>query len=238
MNAKQLLVKQHTLDGQVYFDEAGAREDLAEYGLPAYFLDFETISFAVPQWLGTRPYQQIPFQFSLHVVDNGEQIRHFEFLDLDGQDPSERLARALVECCRDRGPIFTYNAPFEKSRVKELGQRLPDLADQLEAINGRIVDLLPIANKRYYHPSQEGSWSIKKVLPAIAPELKYDALDGVQDGGMAMEAYVEAIDPTISEERRQQLHDQLWEYCRLDTWALVRLWSFFSGHPLPEEELA
>ena len=92
-----------------------------------------------------------------------------------------------------------------------------------------MVDLLPIARERYYHPSQQGSWSIKKVLPAVVPELRYDALDGVQDGGMAMEAFIEAIHPDTSAVRKGQIERQLLDYCQLDTYAMVRLWQVFAA---------
>lgn len=93
----------------------------------------------------------------------------------------------------------------------------------------RIVDLLPIARERYYHPSQQGSWSIKAVLPAVVPELNYQDLDGVQDGGMAMEAFLEALHPQTTFERKQLIRDQLLAYCKLDTYAMVRLWQVFSS---------
>ena len=99
----------------------------------------------------------------------------------------------------------------------------------MQAINTRIVDLLPVARNRYYHPAQQGSWSIKAVLPAAIPELSYDRLDGVKDGNMAMAAYDEAVRPATTAARREDLRKQLLAYCRLDTFALVRLWQFFSG---------
>lgn len=99
----------------------------------------------------------------------------------------------------------------------------------LLAINTRMVDLLPIARERYYHPSQQGSWSIKKVLPAVVPELRYEALDGVQDGGMAMDVFLEAIHPDTSVERKREIERQLLAYCKLDTYAMVRLWQVFAG---------
>ena len=122
-----------------------------------------------------------------------------------------------------------YNAGFETARISELATRYPHLSNPLLAINARVVDLLPIARERYYHPSQQGSWSIKKVLPAIVPELRYDALDGVQDGGMAMEAFMEAIHPDTHAERKNQIEQQLLAYCKLDTYAMVRLWQVFAG---------
>ncbi len=229
LNGTQQRVKEHTLANTVYFDAAGAAADLAPYGNPAYFLDFESIQFAVPIWTGTRPYHQICFQFSLHTLDAEGRLKHTEFLDLSGSDPSEAFANALITACRKRGPVFVYNAGFEKARISELAERFPDLAEQLLAINERVVDLLPIARSRYYHPSQQGSWSIKKVLPAAVPELCHDDLEGVQDGGMAMDAFLEAIHPATNEDRKTQIERQLLAYCKLDTYAMVRLWQVFAG---------
>jgi len=229
LNEVQLRVKAHTLADAVFFDRAGAAADLQPYGAPAYFLDFESIQFAVPIWKGTRPYQQIVFQFSLHVLDESGELDHTEFLDLSGNDPSESFARALVDACGTHGPVFVYNAAFEKTRIRELADRYPDLSEKLLAINNRVVDLLPIARERYYHPSQQGSWSIKKVLPAVVPELRYDDLEGVQDGGMAMDAFLEGIHPDTSASRKAQIEQQLLAYCRLDTYAMVRLWQVFAG---------
>ena len=229
LNPKQQRVKTHTLANTVFFDALGAAADLAVHSLPAYFLDFETIQFAVPIWQGTRPYQQNIFQFSLHTLGESGQLDHTEFLDLSGGDPSEPFAHALIAACGQSGPVYVYNAGFETARMSELATRYPHLSAALLAINARVVDLLPIARERYYHPSQQGSWSIKKVLPAVVPELRYDALDGVQDGGMAMEAFLEAIHPDTQAERKNQIGQQLLAYCKLDTYAMVRLWQVFAG---------
>ena len=229
LSERQIRVKSHALSGECYFDAIGAADDLADHELPGLFLDFETIQFAVPIWPGTRPYQQIPFQFSLHVLSPTGAIEHQDFLDLSGTDPSLRFAQSLVAACSTRGPVFVYNAGFETARIRELAERFPALSTSLLAINDRVVDLLTIAQQRYYHPSQQGSWSIKKVLPAVAPDLRYDALDGVQDGGMAMTAFLEAISPDTGVARRAELREQLLKYCGLDTYAMVRLWQFFAG---------
>jgi hypothetical protein len=197
--------------------------------LPASFLDFETISFAVPVWAGTRPYQMIPFQFSVHHLGEDGTLVHADFLDLSGSDPSRAFAEALVGACVGEGPVFVYNASFEKSRIAELAERFVDLAPALLALRTRVVDLYPIARNRYYHPDQHGSWSIKHVLPAVAPDLRYDVLEGVQDGGAAMHAYLEAIDATTTPARRLEIEAQLRDYCGLDTLAMVRLWQFFAG---------
>lgn len=229
LNERQKRVKTHTLADTIFFDAAGAASDLLSHKLPAYFLDFETIQFAVPIWKGTRPYQQIPFQFSVHLLSKDKTLGHSSFLDLSGADPSKPFAEMLIDRCGSKGPVFVYNAGFETARIKELAERFPSLRKQLLAINERVVDLLRIAEQRYYHPSQQGSWSIKKVLPAIAADLRYDKLKGVQDGGMAMEAYKEALASSTTSERKQEIHDQLLAYCALDTFAMVRIWQFFSG---------
>lgn len=229
LNDRQQRVKDHTLANTAFFDASGAAADLAAHELPAYFLDFETIQFAVPIWKGTRPYQQITFQFSLHTLAESGQLEQTAFLDLSGNDPSEPFAQALIVACGRQGPVYVYNSGFETARIRELAGRFPQLSAPLLAINERVVDLLPIARERYYHPSQQGSWSIKKVLPAVVPELRYDALDGVQDGGMAMDAFLEAIHPDTSIARKSQIEQQLLAYCKLDTYAMVRLWQVFAG---------
>ena len=229
LNGKQLRVKTHTLANTTYFDAVGAAADLASDSLSTYFLDFESINLAVPIWKGTRPFQKICFQFSLHALDDSGHLEHTEFLDLSGNDPSEPFAKALIAGCGTSGAIYVYGAAFESPRINELATRYPDLSQALQAINARVVDLLPIARERYYHPSQQGSWSIKRVLPAVVPELSYADLDGVQDGGMAMDAFKEAIHPSTEPQRKKQIERQLLDYCQLDTYAMVRLWQVFAG---------
>lgn len=223
-------VKQCSITGETFFDAEGAAADLAPHGSPAYFLDFETAMIAVPIWKGTQPYQQIPFQFSLHILDEVGTLQHHGFLDLSGDDPSMACAQSLINLCGDQGPVFAYNAGFECRVMNELAARFPEFAPALKSIIDRVVDLLPIARNRYYHPSQHGSWSIKAVLPAAIPELSYDQLDGVQDGGMAVEAFMEAIAANTTPERKKEIENQLAEYCKLDTFAMVRLWEVFSGN--------
>lgn len=232
LNDTQRRVKAVTLSGKPYFDAQGATQAVRAHKLPAYFMDFETIQFAVPIWKGTRPYQQVPFQFSVHRLSRTGKIEHQDFLDLSGGDPSKTFVKALISACGERGTIFVYNAGFETARIRELVERFPSLARPLLAINERVVDLLPIARDYYYHPNQQGSWSIKAVLPAACPDLRYEDLNGVQDGGMAMNAFLEALAPQTSVARKAEVEKQLLAYCTLDTYAMVRLWSLFSGQSL------
>lgn len=229
LNEEQRRIKQLTLENQVYFDTAGSASALSATPLPGMFLDFETINFVVPVWSGTRPYQHIPFQFSLHTLDNKGHLSHQEFLDLSGDDPTERFSQALIKACAQTGPIFVYNKGFEGGRITDLAERYPQHQEALLALLPRLVDLWPIAKAHYYHPSQQGSWSIKKVLPAMVPELSYDDLEGVQDGMAAMKAYMEAMAPETSTARKKEIECQLLAYCRLDTFAMIRIWSVLAG---------
>lgn len=229
LNELQHRVKRCTLDNTRYFDTRGAASALKTYTLPVSFFDFETIQFAVPVWKDTRPYQQIPFQYSAHRLDANGTLHHSGCLDLNGDDPARTIAEHLIEDLGDTGAVFVYFAAFEKSRLKELAERFSDLAPALLAVRERIVDLLPVAREYYYHPDQQGSWSIKAVLPTLAPELDYSDLDGVHDGGDAQAAYLEAIDTATTILRRAEIDRQLDAYCERDTYALVVLWKTFMG---------
>lgn len=206
-----------------------AKEVLARFAYPRYYLDFETISLAVPRWQATRPYvTQVPFQWSCHVEDSCHCLTHAMFLDVSGNDPRRNCAEQMLAVLGTTGPIFVYFESFEKSRITELAALFPDLAESLLAVNARIVDLLPITRVNYYHPDMQGSWSIKAVLPTIAPDLRYDLLT-VGNGGDAQVAFREILHPNTAVKRRQELTVGLTEYCTLDTLAMVRLAWFLQG---------
>ena len=225
----QIWVRDLTRSGETYFDAEGAAADLEGNEGPALFLDFETAMFPIPIWKGTRPYQQIPFQFSLHRVDMDGSLTHEAFVDLSGNDPSESLARELIEHASEDLPVFVYNASFEIRILKELAQRFPELQEALQSIADRVVDLYPIAQRRFFHRSQQGSWGLKAVLPAVCPDLSYGDLEGVADGGAAVEAFREAVAMETTEERKNDIKQELLKYCHLDTFALVRLREVFRG---------
>lgn len=205
---------------------------LAALPYPRYYLDFETIHFAVPRWLGTRPYQQIPFQFSCHIETAPGQVEHREFLDLSGESPIEPFADALIAACGDDGPIVVYNQSFESGRIKELAEILPDRATRLMRLRGRLWDLLPPIRNHYYHPDLHGSFSIKKVLPTAVPEMSYRRLNEVQDGGSAQAAYLEAVSGSASVERKAAIRGALTKYCSHDTFAMQVLIGAL-GRPMP-----
>jgi hypothetical protein len=199
---------------------------------PRYYLDFETIAFAIPIWGDTRPYQALPFQWSVHIDDAGADeasagLGHASFLSLSGEPPMRACAAALIETLGSAGPVVVYSG-YEKRVLTELIERYPDLARELAAIRDRLVDLLPLIKAHYYHPDMQGSWSIKAVLPTVAPQLDYAQLGTVRDGSDAQAAYLEAIEPATTRARREQLRRDLLEYCRYDTLAMVEIVAFFS----------
>ncbi len=227
MNPLHRRVFEATQTGRAFLDPAASRI-LAKLPRPHYYLDFETIQFAVPIWAGTRPYQQIPFQWSCHIEDRTGAITHHEFLADTPDDPRRKFATTMLAVLGDRGPVFVYHAAFERTRINELADAFPDLAPALLSIAARIVDLLPIVREHYYHRDMRGSWSIKAVLPTIAPDLSYDDLE-VADGGMAQVAFAELLQPDLPSDRREQLRAGLLKYCELDTWAMVRVEKFMRG---------
>ena len=198
---------------------------LGELQYPLYFFDYETMQGLVPYFDGQRPYQQVPFQYSLHIIrEPGGEVEHREYLHKDNTNPAPVLAKRLVEDMGDSGSIITWNMSFEKSVNEELGRMYPEYSEQITVINERVVDLMiPFKAKWYDDPRCEGSASIKKVLPVVCPELSYKDL-GIQDGNSAQRLWMEAVlDETRAGQKDQILAD-LTEYCKMDTWAMVRIW--------------
>jgi CRISPR/Cas system-associated exonuclease Cas4 (RecB family) len=221
-NSLHARIHEATSSGIPFHDAEGARRATANWSWTRSYLDFETIAFAVPRWIGTRPWQQVPFQFSLHVEDEAGGLVHKEFLCLGPVDPRRLCAEALLEAVPTDGAIIAYNASFERTCIKQLAALFPDLRHALEALANRIVDLLPVTRNHWYHREQRGSWSIKAVLPTITEESGYKALS-VADGSAAQVAYLEASRPDCDPERKEQIARDLRAYCLLDTRAMVAL---------------
>ena len=229
LNAKQQVQVECTLNGTEHIDKQGIQEFLDKVTYPLYFLDFETMQQVLPQFDGTRPYQQISFQYSLHYIEHeGGKLKHTPFLaPSDGTDPRRALAEAL---CRDipmNSCIMAYNDPFEKGRIKEMADSYPDLATHLMNLHGNIIDLLlPFRDGHCYTPAMGGSFSIKSVLPALFPddeELNYHNLNPlVQNGGHAMTIFPKIKDMPAKE--AEEARQALLAYCHLDTLAMVRVW--------------
>lgn len=206
--------------------EPGSDSLLKALPYPRYFFDFEGIDLPVPRWRGVRPYEQIPFQWSCHIERSPGQFEHKEFLDLTGNDPSlpciERMFQAIDPS--DSGPILVYYKTYEKSRLEDFITRHPEHKVVLQNFIDRLFDLHPVVKDYFYHPAMCGSYSIKSVLPVIAPDLNYDALDEVQEGTGAQVAYLyAALDTDITAERKGDLEAKLRIYCRQDTWAMVEV---------------
>jgi len=220
-NPKHLIVHAVTHSGMVFFDPKGSSQ-IKALPYPRYYIDFETISFAVPIWIGTRPYMQVPFQWSCHVELNNEELKHFEFLDISVNDPRREFAESLINAVGTEGSVLVYNGGFEGARLKELASTFPDLSKELFSIVERFFDLLPFAREFYYHPDMKGSWSIKDVLPTVAPELDYSNLV-IGNGSMTQGAYKKAIDQNISVHEKNELRTAMLKYCEQDTIAMVKL---------------
>jgi len=216
---KQARIVAATRTGEPYHDRAGAQNAMSDWSWPRAWLDFETIAHAVPRWVGTRPYQQVPFQFSLHIEQADGTVTHHEFLDVSGADPRRACAKALVATISEAGSIIAWFAPFERRVLRDLAQTFPDLAATLTGFADRTDDLLPVARDTWYHRDQRGSWSLKAVLPTIC-DLDYADL-AVRDGGQAQEAWLEAVHPGTEPARKAALEVALRTYCQRDTWAMV-----------------
>jgi len=201
-------------------------QELRSLAFPIYFLDFETFVPALPVHPKTKPYQAIPFQWSLHVLGRDGALSHEEFL-ADGQaDPRPRFAESLLKALGEEDPILVYSS-YEATVIKGLIRDLPDLSGHLQGLLPRLVDLLPLIREHCYHPAFKGSFSIKSVLPALIPELGYDDLQ-IQDGITAGSLFLNTLDEFIPSIEKDRIRDDLLRYCERDTLAMVRLYEVLS----------
>jgi hypothetical protein len=223
LNPNQVLQVQSEINGTSYIDNIKIRKFTEGLNHPLYFLDFETVGPAVPVYDGSRPYQQLVFQYSLHKQETLiSSIEHKEYLANPSQDPRIGFIEQLIEDCSNSGDILVYNIGFERGKLNDLIEIFPEYSNKLEGIINRLKDLMiPFQQKWYYTPEMRGSYSIKAVLPALVPELSYNDLD-IKDGGTASNTFLSMINGTfqgnIEEARRQLL-----EYCKLDTFAMVKI---------------
>lgn len=226
-NPDQLRVWRATCEG---VPEIGAPlgEFMRALPYPRYYFDFETIGFAVPIWRGTRPYQALPTQFSCHVEREDGSLEHLEFLDVSGEPPMRACAEAVVAALGDEGPVLVYTT-YENRILGWMASEYPDLAPALDRILARIVDLHPPIKADYCHAEMRGSWSIKAVVPTVAPDLAYDDLEEVHDGTGAEAAFEEAIAAATTPDRREELRRRLLDYCGRDTEVMVRLVRHFAS---------
>ena len=228
LNFHQRTQLEGTLDKKNYINSRNISDFLKQLQYPLAFLDFETIMPAIPPFFGTRPYQQIPYQFSLHVVENDEADPvHYEYLAEPGIDPRKELVEQLLSSLPSTGSILTYGS-FESERLNDLADWFPAHADRISSILGRTVNLMtPFLRKDVYLWPMNGSYSIKNVLPAIMPELSYSQLE-ISDGNMAIAAYYEmcaARGPGEAEKIRKCLL----EYCGLDTLGMIEIVNYLKS---------
>jgi hypothetical protein len=198
-------------------------ERLHGFGPPAFYLDFEAFFPAVPLYPGTRPYQTIPFQWSLHHVDSCGAVTHQEFLGGAHSDPRRSFAETLLASLRGtKLPVIVYSS-YEQARLTELAAAFPDLKRPIAAIVRRLADLLPVVRGGLYYPGFEFSNSIKTVAPALCPDVTYDDLDQVADGAAASTAFWLMASGRADAETSVRLRRSLQQYCHRDTWAMMRL---------------
>jgi hypothetical protein len=209
---------------ETFINKEKIKEFVDTLTYPIYHLDFETFQQAIPQWKGISPYQQIPFQYSLHIENKDGSCEHKEYLALDSIDQREQIAKRLVADIPSDVTILAYNMSFEKGVIKKLAESFPELSKHLLSINENMKDLMiPFQKKYYVTPSMNGSYSIKYVLPALVPELAlaYKKLDGVQNGSQAMNAFANMS--KMEEGEKVKMRNSLIEYCKLDTLAMVMI---------------
>jgi len=227
---KQQLHVQAAKSGKPLIDREGIQRLLSVYEYPLYFLDYETYQTAVPRIEGMSPHTHIPFQVSIHVLKESGEIEHAEYLGEELSQP-RGLAEFLVDTVGEKGSIVVWNESFEKGRNTEMGELFAEHADFFRDMNDRIVDLQDVFKTAYIHPDACGSSSLKKVLPALLPEVTYDRL-AIQDGTMAMERWEDLVTNNLPEDEVAQRRKDLLAYCELDTLAMVKIYQHLQNEVL------
>lgn len=210
-----------------YINKEGISEFLETMKYPLAFLDYETYPSAIPKYNGYRPYQQIPFQFSLHIIESSDkELLHYDFIYTGKDSPDEYFVEALKKYLPKTGSVVVWNQKFEKGINEQIGERLPDHKDFMGEVNNRVVDLMiPFFGKTtmYDHPKFKGSASIKYVLPALVSNLSYKDMH-IQEGGTASDTWNRIVSGEYSEEDKNMKIKALKDYCHLDTLAMVEIW--------------
>lgn len=221
LSVKQLIQKKCEEVGETHIDKEAIKDFLATIQYPVYFMDFETINPAVPLFDGTRPYQRIPFQFSVHIQrDQGGELEHHGFLSKDREDPRNRFLEELKEALGKEGTIMVFNRGFEEGVLTELADFSPKYEEWVSAVKSRVVDLLvPFRGFSYYNPGQRGSASIKKVLPAVVGKGYEDM--GIAAGGDASALYFRVTHGNADVGEAEKVYSDLEKYCALDTEGMV-----------------
>jgi len=221
LNSKQEIQRNCATTDKPHIEKKAIKQFLNTLEYPLYYLDFETFSGAIPPFDDTRPYQQIPFQFSLHVVEKeNAAVKHYSFLADGTGDPRTEFLSSLKNVMGDKGSIVVYNQSFEKGVLNKLATFLPEYDEWVESLNDRIIDLLaPFRSFHYYDARQRGSASIKNVLPVITGT-SYDHLN-ISDGMEASRAFLDVISNNVLEDERMKVMEDLEKYCALDTEGMI-----------------
>lgn len=226
-------------DQPPYIDMEKIQEVLDQFSFPLYFLDFETINQAIPPFDGTKPYQQIPFQYSLDIMESADaKLQHKEYL----ADPNTKWLPEIVEHLCNDIPMnvctLAYNMAFEKSCIRILAGIFPDYAEHLLSIHDNMLDLMvPFRDQMYYTRSMEGSYSIKYVLPSLFPDdpsLNYHNLEDVHNGTEAMSTFYSMKDMNVDDYVKTR--NNMLKYCGLDTFAMVKIWGKLTGNQIIRED--
>lgn len=221
LNDQQRIQQACEISGKPYVDREGISDFLNTLQYPLYYLDFETFSTAIPLFDGTRPYQAIPFQLSLHVVkDEGSNPEHFSFLAKGTDDPRPPFLAELEKVLGDSGSVIVYNQGFEKGILKKLARAFPEYDNLVSQVLDRLIDLLqPFRSFNYYHPAQKGSASLKAVLPAITGR-GYEDLN-ISDGQIASITFLAANYGEVPDADREKIMKDLEKYCGRDTEGMI-----------------
>jgi len=221
LSEKQEIQRLVATSGKPHIKHTQIEAFLSNLEYPLHFLDFETFSTAIPLFDSTRPYEQIPFQFSLHIVHKaGVKPEHRKFLAEGRNDPRSEFMRQLKSAIEPSGSIVAFNASFEKGRLNECAEVLPEYKSWVSEVNGRVVDLLtPFRGFNFYHPDQCGSASMKQVLPALTGK-DYKHLE-IQEGNMASREFLRVTFTDVSESERKRVRRALEKYCGQDTEGMI-----------------
>jgi hypothetical protein len=227
LGANATLQIRHHKSQEIKIDKQKIKEFLATIEYPINFFDFETFQEPIPRFNNQKPYQQIPFQYSLHILYKDGTLVHKEFLADENIDPRELLIKQMLNDITPTGSIVAYNKSFEITQIKNLALFYPSLSNELLALNERFIDLAnPFQYKYYYHPKFKGKYSIKVVLPTLFPddnELDYKKLGSIQNGGDAMDTFAKLY-LLKDKSKAYEIRKDLLAYCHLDTLAMVRIW--------------
>jgi len=223
LSKSQVIARECVKQNKPYY-ASHLQSELAGLKHPLYFMDFETAFPALPRYAGMRPYDQIPFQWSVHLQRTpGATLEHHEFLQDDGNDPRDTFITSLLSVLEGHkeAPVIVYSS-FESTRLADLSRCFPKYAKRISEVTNRLWDLLPVIRRNVYHPQFYGSFSIKNVLPALVPGLSYENME-IADGSEAGLAYEKLIQEKLEPKEREALRKALLEYCRQDTMAMVKL---------------